>query len=324
MTRREFVNRSAVAAAAGWAAAPFLRAAGGSIPYLGANVILEGMEPVRTMMGQVGYRESDDPVVLAQAHKKFGYTAAFAPAAKPGDTARVNAIRKAFADAGVLIAEVGAWENMMTPDAAARKKNLDYVTHQMALADELPARCCVDVAGSYDGETLSGPDPRNLSKEFFDSTVENCRKIIDSVKPKQSKFSIEMKGWNIPDGPDSYLALIKAVDRAAFGVHMDICNIINSPVRYYTSGKLIEETFQKLGKYVLSCHAKDLKWIPEQGVHFVEVPPGQGGVDYRAYVREISKTGAPMMLEHFKTNDEFQEGARYIRKIGKELGIAIG
>ena len=33
----------------------------------------------------------------------------------------------------------------------------------------------------------------------------------------------------MPDGPDPYVKLVRAVDRKAFGVHMDVCNVINSP-----------------------------------------------------------------------------------------------
>ena len=280
------------------------------------------------MDGQLGYRESDDPEILAQEHKKLGYTAAFCPAAKPGDRARVTAIQNAFAKAGVVIAEVGAWRNMMAPDVETRRTNLEYVIQQMALAEELGVRCCVDVAGSFDGKSLSGPHPKNLTREFFDGTVENCRKIVDAVKPKRSFFSIEMKGWDIPDGPDSYLQLIRAIDRPRFGVHIDICNAINCPVRYYNDTAFIHETFQKLGKWVLSCHAKDLLWVPQVNVNFKEVPPGQGGipgvrggVDYHSYLAEVSKAGATLMLEHFDTNEEFQQGATYIRKIASELGI---
>lgn len=43
---------------------------------------------------------------------------------------------------------------------------------------------------------LRGPHPKNLSEEFFDGTVENCRKIVDAVKPRVAKFSIEMKAWD--------------------------------------------------------------------------------------------------------------------------------
>ena len=325
VSRRVFIGGAAAVYAS-----TAMRGAGTRIP-LGANVILPNATPIYTVGGQMGYREQDDPAVLAQAHKQLGYTAAFCPDAKPGDRARVNAIRKAFADAGILIAEVGAWRNMMTPDPVARKANIGYVTSQLALADELGVKCCVDIAGSFDGNTLSGPHPKNLSKEFFEGTVENCRKIVDAIKPKIAKFAIEMKAWDLPDGPDSYLELIKAVDRSTFGVHIDICNLINSPIRYYNNTALIHETFQKLGRWVLSCHAKDLKWAVQVNVNFVEVPPGQGGipgqpnsgVDYRAYIGEIAKIGCPMMLEHFTTNEEFQVGAAYIRKIAAELRVAI-
>ena len=297
---------------------------------LGANVILPGAQAVRTMDGQLGYRESDDPEILARKHKEFGYTAAFCPAAKAGDTVRVNAIRGAFAKAGVVIAEVGAWRNMMTPDPEARRANVEYVSQQMSLAEELGVRCCVDIAGSFDGKSLSGPHPKNLSKEFFDGTVENCRKILDTAKPKRSFFSMEMKAWDIPDGPDSYLELIRAIDRPRFGVHIDICNAINCPIRYYNNTAPIHETFQKLGKWVLSCHAKDLLWVPQVNINFKEVPPGQGGIpgvmggiDYHAYLNEIGKTGATLMLEHFDTNEEFQRGANYIRKVASEIGISV-
>ena len=38
-----------------------------------------------------------------------------------------------------------------------------------------------------------------MSEEFFDATVENCRKLIDTVKPTRTFFSIEMMPWNSAD-----------------------------------------------------------------------------------------------------------------------------
>src|SRR5437764_8138688 len=89
-------RRDVLGGAAGLLASRALKAAGNRIP-LGANVILPGATAVSTLDGQMGYRESDDPVVLAREHKRLGYTAAFCPEARPGDTARVKAIRGAFA-----------------------------------------------------------------------------------------------------------------------------------------------------------------------------------------------------------------------------------
>ena len=92
--------------------------------------------------------------------------------------------------------------------------------------------CCVDIAGSYSEQAWYGPHEKNLSDEFFDATVENARKIIDAVKPKRAKFCYEMMGWSLPDSADSYVQIYKAVERDAFGVHLDPCNAINCPVRF--------------------------------------------------------------------------------------------
>src|SRR5512134_125660 len=196
-----------------------------------------------------------------------------------------------------------------------------FVTGRLALAEAVGARCCVDIAGSMNPKVWYGPHPGNLSKEFFDATVENCRRLIDEVKPTRTKFTLEMMGWSLPDGPDAYLRLIKAIDRKAFAVHMDVCNGINSPERFYQSGKFIEECFRKLGPWIVSCHAKDLAWVVEMNVHFVEVVPGRGEVDYRSYLRELAKlpSEAPLMLEHLKTAEEYEEGKRHIRQVGADV-----
>ena len=245
--------------------------------------------------------------------------------AKPGDRDRIATIEKAFAAENVVIAEVGAWVNMLDPDTEKRTKNFRYVAERLALSEAVGARCCVDIAGSYNPTVWYGPHPKNLSKEFFDATVENCRRLIDEVRPKRTRFTIEMMGWNIPDGPDSYLKLIKAVDRKAFGVHMDVCNGVNSPTRFYNNAGYIRECFEKLGPWIISCHAKDLDWPAELNVHFVEVIPGHGKIDYAAYLKSVAAlpVDAPLMLEHLKTAAEYDEAAAYVRKIAAESGVSF-
>src|SRR5690242_7861036 len=290
---------------------------------LAAPLASSSARPIR--LGGPIFLKSDDPRELAREHRRLGYSAAYCPPAKADDTARVSEIEKAFAAENVVIAEVGAWVNMLDPDTEKRAKNLRYVAERLALAEAVGARCCPDIAGSYNPTVWYGPNPKNLSQEFFDATVENCRHVIDEVKPRRTKFTIEMMGWSLPDGPDAYLKLIRAVDRSGFAVHMDVCNGINSPAKFYRSGEFISECFRKLGPWIASCHAKDLQWIPEMNVHFVEVAPGRGEVDYRAYLSELSRlpVDAPLMLEHLKTAEEYDEGKRYIRKVGDELGLAF-
>jgi len=279
----------------------------------------------KVRLGGPIFLKSDDPAALAREHRRLGYSAAYCPEAKLEDTGRIRAIREAFAKEDVVIAEVGAWKNMLDPDDSRRRDNLAYVTARCALADEVGARCCVDIAGSYNPTVWYGPNPKNLSREFFDATVANCRQIIDAVKPTRTKFTIEMMGWNLPDSPDAYLQLIKAVDRQAFGVHLDVCNGVNCPARFYRNTAYIEECFAKLGPWIISCHAKDLQWIVELNVHFLEVIPGRGEIDYQAYLRELAKlpVQAPLMLEHLKTAAEYEEGKQYIRNVGASIGVGF-
>lgn len=279
----------------------------------------------RVHLGAPIFLKSDDPVQLAQEHRRLNYSAAYCPEADLRDKDRIRAIESAFKNANVVIAEVGAWKNMLDPDSQKRRQNLRYVTERCALADAVGARCCVDIAGSYNPTVWYGPNPKNLSKEFFDATVENCRRIIDTVKPTRTKFTIEMMGWNLPDGPDSYLDLIRAVDRPQFGVHLDVCNGVNCPRRFYNNSDFIGECFRKLGRWIVSCHAKDLAWIVELNVHFLEVVPGRGQIDYRRYLTELNRlpTDTPLMIEHLKTAEEYGEAASYIRAVARETGVRL-
>jgi sugar phosphate isomerase/epimerase len=280
--------------------------------------------PVR--LGAPIFLKSDDPRELAREHRRLGYSAAYCPRnVTVENSAMVAEIRKSFAAENVVLAEVGAWVNMLDPDMEKRRANLKYVAERLALSEAVAARCCVDIAGSYHPTAWYGPHKKNLSREFFDATVENCRHVIDAVKPKQTRFTIEMMGWSLPDGPDSYLELIRAVDRPAFGVHMDVCNGINSPTRFYRNSEFIAECFRKLGPWIASCHAKDLEWKVELNVHFQEVIPGRGELDYAAYLRELSMlpVDAPLMLEHLKTAEEYEEGRKYIQKVAAQTGIVI-
>ncbi len=278
-------------------------------------------------LGGPVFVKSDDPAVLAKAHRDLGYRAAYAPAEMDvKDSHRISAWVKEFASQDVVIAEVGAFRNILDPDPEKRRHNFSWVTERLALAEQLGARNCVDIAGSYHPDVWYGPNPRNMSREFFDATVENCRKLLDAVKPRRTVFTIEMMPWSLPSGPDEYLALIKAVDRKAFGVHLDVCNTMNSPVRVYNNASVIRECFAKLGRWIASCHAKDLQWGPGVQMYLQEVVPGTGVIDYKAYLTELSalSVDAPLMLEHLHSEDEYTRGRTYIQGVAQSLGLSFG
>jgi sugar phosphate isomerase/epimerase len=267
-----------------------------------------------------------DPEELALAHRKMGYRAAYCPNVRLEDKERIRDISAAFSKHDVVIAEVGRWCNLLDGDPRKRKENIDRVSEGLALADEIGAKCCVDIAGSFNKDVWYGPHEENLSDRFFDESVQNARRIIDQVKPKRAKFCFEMMGWALPDSADSYLRMIKAVDRPAFAVHLDPCNLVNSPRRFYDNTALLNECFDKLGPSIVSCHAKDVAWSVEMQIHFREVVLGTGSLDYKTYLNRLAALpeDVPLMIEHMKSPAEYEQSRDFLFQLADEIGVRFG
>ena len=265
----------------------------------------------------------EDPSEWIKAVTEKDYSAAYCPVSSTADLQTVKAYEKAARGAGILISEVGAWSNPISRDEKERADALKKCKDALALADEIGAGCCVNISGSR-GEVWDGPDAENLTPDTFDLIVRTTREIIDAVNPKRTFFTLETMPWAYPDSPDSYLELIKAIDRKRLGVHLDPVNMINSPSRYYSNGAFIKECFAKLGPYIKNCHAKDILLSNKLTVHLDEVLPGTGGLDYTTFLKELSRLkDVPLMLEHLKSDEEYDQAASNVRKIGKTSGIVF-
>ena len=226
-----------------------------------------------------------------------------------------------YADAaereGLVIAEVGIWRNVLSADAAEREAARAHALGQLRLAEELGARCCVNVSGTYGGPVWDGGYRENFSRECWEAVVEYTRELIDTVRPKRVKYSLEPMPWMIPTGPEEYLRLIRDVDREAFGVHMDIINMINQPQRYFFPEAFLEECFEKLGDRILSCHLKDIRLLDELTFQLREVSCGEGTFPLRKYLdlAERADPEMPMIIEHLNTDREYLDALKYVQSL---------
>src|SRR5262245_45667158 len=103
-----------------------------------------------------------EPELWIAALRHQGYRAADGPLDSEESDSVVRDYREAAQQADILIAEVGAWSNPISPDDAARTAALTRCQEQLALADRMGARCCVNIAGSR-GSQWDGPHPDNLT-----------------------------------------------------------------------------------------------------------------------------------------------------------------
>lgn len=259
---------------------------------------------------------TEDLDAWAREVREFGYEAVnppFGPAAS-SETKR-DFVRICKAN-GWVVAEVGIWNNPLAGDETLRRTALDRCVACLALAEELGARCAVNIAGSR-GSVWDGPDSRNLDEDTFDQIVEQVRFIVDAVRPTRTFYTLETMPWIFPDSPESYLRLLRAVDRPAFGAHLDVANMIHSPPRFFGHVAFSRRCVETLGPWVKSVHIKDLSLRPELTVHIEERVPGDGELDLGAMLRamDLLPADTPLLVEHLSSGDACHRALAHVRSL---------
>jgi sugar phosphate isomerase/epimerase len=265
-----------------------------------------------------------EPEAWIRALRERGYSAAYVPSIEEGSAYTIDDFAAAAAKADIVIAEVGAWSNPISPDAEIRAKAIAHCQEKLALAEQIGAHICVNIAGSR-GEKWDGPHPDNLTGATFELIVDTVRTIIDAVKPKRTFYTLETMPWMYPDSAESYLRLIEAIDRPGFGCHFDPVNLICSPQLYFGNAAMIKDFVRQLGPYIKGCHAKDITLASKLTVHLDEARPGLGGLDYGVLLTELDKLGPDMkvMLEHLPDQEEYRLAAEYVRSVAGKVGVVL-
>lgn len=265
-------------------------------------------------LGGPVFRACPDPAAWTAELARLGWRAAICPLPPGADAATVRAFAAAAQRADVVIAEVGAWSNPISRDPAERRAAIAHCQASLQLAEDIGARCCVNLAGSL-GARRNQAHPDNLGPEGFALVVESVRAIIDAVRPARTRYALEAMPWLLPDSADAYLELIRAIDRPGFGVHFDPVNLLNSPRRCFGHRELVGDFVARLGPWIRSCHAKDAVLRDSPPVCISEARPGTGFVDFPHLLRELDRLGPdlPLILEHLPDEAEYLAAAAHIR-----------
>ena len=258
-------------------------------------------------------------------HRENGYGAAYWPLPDGAPEEQIQAYASAAKEAGLVIAEIGIWNNMLDPDPEKKEANIQYAIRRLALAERLGVTCCVNTSGAR-SEVWDGPHPDNLTEETFRELVAIVRRIIDAVNPKIASFTLEPRPWMYPTTADDLQRLIDEVDRPQFKVHVDMCNIINSYEKTLKTGELTRDFFARFKDRIVCIHAKDTLVSPHHlTLHIDEAIPGDGVFDYDALLTEAAKLDPdiPFVSEHLSRKEEYEESTSFMKKKAAELGLAF-
>lgn len=276
-------------------------------------------------LGGAVFYNGKNPEEYALAHVKKGFGAALCPdwisLERPLE---VKSFKDALKRHDIVISEVGAWCNPMSPNRKEAEKNVQYMIERLRLAEELHAKTCVNILGTKNTENWFGADAACYGEAFFEEAVELAQRIIDVVKPEHTKLSFEMMPYCFLDCPEEYLRFLEAVNRPQAGVHLDICNTMNQPRRFYANTEFIKYAFSLLSEHIVTLHLKDITLLGDSlTVQFKEVLLGTGGIDYITLMDEIGKLPAdtPAMLEHLDSEAEYDAAAAAAVSFAEQAGL---
>ncbi|MBR2259961.1 MAG: sugar phosphate isomerase/epimerase [Blautia sp.] len=245
----------------------------------------------------------------------------------PADYTQPDHIISDYVDAAkkydLLIAEVGIWKNVFARDPAECEEARQRALGQLRLADEIGAKCCVNVAGTKGGPIWDGGYAINFTRESWDDIVAYTRDLLDTVRPRRTEYSVEPMPWMYPTGPDECLKLLQDVDRPGFGIHLDIVNMVNCPQRYFFLDDFLDECFEKLDGKICSCHLKDIRLTQELTFQLEETFCGNGILNIEKYMKLIHQQDPemPVIIEHLTTDEEYRMSLAYVQKLLEKAGI---
>ena len=259
------------------------------------------------------------PEEWAARMEEIGAPAINFPLDFTADPELIRSYKEAADRHGLVIAEVGVWKNTLAADPAERETWIQYAVGQLKLAEELGARCCVNVLGTPFGPRFDGGYRGNFSEELYRDAVKMIQRIIDEVQPKNTCYTIESMPWMVPTGPEEYRKLVEDVNREAFGVHLDVVNMITSPKRYFFSDEFLRECFEVLAGRIVSCHLKDIRLKEDYTFQLEETACGKGNLNLKLYAElaEMERKDMPMIIEHLDRDEDYLESLKYMQELLK-------
>jgi sugar phosphate isomerase/epimerase len=224
---------------------------------------------------------------------------------------RCREIAGIYRAAGIAIHSLGVYANLIHPDPAERKLQLEYFEKMMKAGEAMGVRRFVTEAGHYiHPEMKVARVPFDWLEEVWHSTVATAKELARMAEANNATVLLEPWAQGFLTTGKRTRVFLEEVGSPRFKVNLDAANLIEF--------NDIEEMFNQLQPWIESFHAKDRK------LHVVKgVPAGGGDVDYVKLVRMASERvpGAPLFLEYADSSN-WKQALAYVREAVKKAGVA--
>jgi len=224
---------------------------------------------------------------------------------------RCKAIAAAYRDAGIRIQGLGVYTNLIHPDAAERKANLEYFEAMMKIGRHMEVNVFITEAGHYHGEGPAPVVPYCFQEPVWYRMVETGKQLARIAQRYNATVLFEAFYRGFLASAKRTRLFLEAVDSPHIRALLDPANLLEI--------NDLDEMFDQLQPWIDCLHAKDRKLHVDRGV-----PAGQGDLDYPTFVKLVAARtpDAPLILEYVGSKDYRQALAHLQNALRGGLGTA--
>lgn len=238
------------------------------------------------------------------------------------NVAKCKTIRDTFRRHNLPICCISGYTNLVHPDPAKRKANLDMLKQIIRHAGELGSPYVISETGTFDPDSDWVHHPKNKTEAGYSECRDVIGDLVQFAREHGAVFCVETYVNNVIGSIEETLRLFADIDDPCLGLLMD-------PTNYFELHNIdamdsqLHAIFNALSDKICIAHAKDVKKADQdqgvvlssidageghalQGVGMIELPPpGLGSLNYDIYLQRLAKAhpNIPIIIEHLDEED---------------------
>ena len=174
--------------------------------------------------------------------------------------AKCKKIRDTFRDHNLPVSCVSGYTNLVHPDPAKRKANLDRLKEVIRFANQLGSPYVISESGTFDPDSDWVHHPKNKTEEGYQECLDVIGELVNFARSHGAYFLVETYVNNVIGSIEETLRLFADINDDRLGLLMD-------PTNYFEvhnigeMDKTLHSIFNSLSQHIKISHAKDVKGV---------------------------------------------------------------
>jgi sugar phosphate isomerase/epimerase len=212
------------------------------------------------------------------------------------DPDSADAIREMLGDAGVSIAALAGYRNLVAPDERARAANLEFLVRCLELAPRLGTSIVATETGTRSVEGNWTDSPENVRPEARALLDDALATLVPAAESAGAILALEAHVKNVLRSQVGLLALLEGFPSSHLQVVLDPYNYVSRHL-LDAQTRLTADFLARFEHRFVLAHLKD---VAPGGADVGTIEFGTGVFDQRPYVEFLAsrRPDLPLILEH--------------------------